>query len=351
MERLKIGIILGGMSSEREVSLNSGRNVYDNLDRDCYDSIPIFMDDRGGLWILPWQLVSQNTTVDISERLESEARRIAYEELPQAIDFAFLALHGKYGDDGCIQGMLELLQIPYTGPGVLASALGMDKEIQQRVLKASGIFVPRSMVVDEGAWKRDPRGIEEMLIREFGTPLVTKPTREGSSYGVTIVRDRNELARGMEAALIWDRTVLVEEYLEGIEFSSIVLEGNDGPYALAVTEINPQSDFYSYNDKYMPGKCRKYTPPKHISSTAVAAIKEEVVKAFKSLGFRSYGRIDGFVLEGAVVVITDPNSSSGMAPSSFFFEQGAEAGMLPSMILSELIEISLKVHREKKGPL
>ena len=351
MDRLKVGVILGGMSSEKEVSLNSGRNVYDNLDRDRYDSIPVFMDDRGELWILPWQLVSQNTTVDISERLELEARRIAYEELPQAIDFAFLALHGKYGDDGCIQGMLELLGIPYTGPGVLASALGMDKGIQQRVLKASGISVPRSTIVDEMSWKRDSRGIEEMLIREFGLPLVTKPTREGSSYGVTIVRDREEVTRGMEAALVWDRTVLVEEYLEGIEFSCIVLEGNDGPHALAVTEINPQSDFYSYNDKYMPGKCRKFTPPKHISSTAVSAIREDVVKAFKSLGFRSYGRIDGFVLEGGEVVITDPNSSSGMAPSSFFFEQAAEAGMLPSMILSELIEISLRIHREKRGPL
>jgi D-alanine-D-alanine ligase len=309
------------------------------------------MDSRGGLWILPWQLVSQNTTVDIAERLESEAQRIAYEELPEAVDFAFLALHGKYGDDGCIQGLLELLKIPYTGPGVLASALGMDKGMQQKVLESSGIRVPRSMTVDEHTWKGDRGGTEDMLLREFGIPLVTKPTREGSSFGVTIVRNREELGRGIDAALVWDRAVLVEEYLEGVEFSSIVLEGAGGPYPLAVTEIHPQSDFYSYDDKYMPGKCRKFTPPKNIPPEAVDIIKSEVVKAFKSLGFRSYGRIDGFVLVDGGVIITDPNSSSGMAPSSFFFEQAAEAGMTPSMILTELIDTSLRVHERKRGPL
>ena len=106
MKPLRVGIILGGMSSEREVSLNSGRNVYDNLDRELYTGIPIFMDAGGRLWIIPWQLVSQNTTMDISDHLEDTARRISYENLKTEIDFAFISLHGKYGDDGCIQGLL-----------------------------------------------------------------------------------------------------------------------------------------------------------------------------------------------------------------------------------------------------
>ena len=136
MNKLRIGVILGGMSSEREVSLNSGRNVHDNLDREAYAPVPIFMDAEGRLWVIPWQLVSQNTTKDITERLENEAQRVSYEGLKNEIDFAFLSLHGKFGEDGCIQGLLELLAIPYTGPGVLASALGMDKHIQQRILQA-----------------------------------------------------------------------------------------------------------------------------------------------------------------------------------------------------------------------
>ncbi|MBN2397254.1 MAG: D-alanine--D-alanine ligase [Deltaproteobacteria bacterium] len=351
MNTVRVGIILGGMSSEKEVSLNSGRNVYDNLDRERYEPVPIFMDGEGRLWIIPWQLVSQNTTADIADHLAKEARRIPYEELRDEIDFAFISLHGKYGDDGCIQGLLEILGIPYTGPGVLASALGMDKDVQQKILKAAGIDVPESMTVGEEEWLRDREAAVKRITDTFAVPFVVKPIREGSSMGVTIVRDPKMLEEAMAAAFAWDRTAMIEEYLEGTEFSCIVLEREDGPGILGVTEIHPQSDFYSYDDKYMPGRCSKFTPPRNIPADVVDRIRERVVDAFRTLGFRSYGRIDGFVLAGGRVLITDPNSSSGMAPSSFFFEQAAEAGMLPPMILSELIDISLRVHGEKRGPL
>ncbi|MBW2543998.1 MAG: D-alanine--D-alanine ligase [Deltaproteobacteria bacterium] len=351
MKLLRVGIILGGMSSEKEVSLNSGRNVYDNLDGEKYEGIPIFMDSEGRLWIIPWQLVSQNTTTDISEHLEKDARRISYEQLKDEIDFAFISLHGKYGDDGCIQGLLEILGIPYTGPGVLASALGMDKSAQQKILKAAGINVPESVVFSEDEWSRDKERVRKKIAKAFDIPFVVKPVREGSSMGVTIVRNEEMLEGAMAGAFKWDRDALVEEYLEGTEFSCIVLEGEDGPGILGVTEIHPHSDFYSYDDKYMPGRCSKFTPPKNIPADAVDRIKTDVIKAFETLGFRSYGRIDGFVLEDGRVLITDPNSSSGMAPSSFFFEQAAEAGMLPFMIISELIEASVRVHEEKRGPL
>ncbi len=351
MEKLRVGIIFGGMSSEKEVSLNSGRNVYDNMDREHFDPVPIFMEPDGRLWVLPWQLISQNTTTDISERLEAEAESIAYEDLGKRIDFAFIALHGKYGDDGCIQGFLELMNIPYTGPGILASAIGMDKDIQQKILRAEGLGVPRSTVVEETRWRRDPDGLRTWLIGEFGFPLVTKPVREGSSIGVTVVRKAEDLDGGMAAALQWDRMVLVEEFLDGTEFSSIVLEDEGEPRPLSLTEIHPQSEFYTYDDKYMPGRCRKFTPPKTIPKDVAEKIKVDVVRAYKALGFRCYGRIDGFVLKDGRVLITDPNSSSGMAPSSFFFEQAAEQGMLPSMIVSKLIEIGMRIHREKKGPL
>lgn len=351
MKRLRVGVILGGMSSEREVSLNSGRNVHDNLDREAYDPKAVFMDDRGRLWHIPWQLISQNTTTDISERLEQEARRIPYEALKEEIDFAFISLHGKYGEDGCLQGLLELLRIPYTGPGVLASALGMDKHIQQMILRAGGIGVPESILVRGEMWRGDPNGTITTLRERFGFPMFTKPPREGSSIGVTLVRDEASLARGIEEALRWDRSVLVEEFLNGTEFSSIILEEDGRPQALEVTEITPQSDYFTYDDKYMPGRCRKFTPPKNIPRNAVEAIKKEAVRAFQALGFRSYGRIDGFYLTDGRILITDPNSASGMAPSSFFFEQAACQGMLPSMIIGRLIENAMIIHREKNGPL
>jgi len=352
MDKLRVGIIFGGMSSEKEVSLNSGRNVYDNLDREMYEPVPVFMDSGGKLWILPWQLISQNTTTDIMERLTEEAERLPYEGLRDKVDFAFISLHGKYGDDGCIQGVLELLGIPYTGPGVLASAIGMDKHLQQEVLGAAGIGVPRSRLIREKEWAKGREAVEKELEETFSYPFVTKPVREGSSVGVRIVRDRKDLEQGVSEALQWDTALLVEEFLDGIEFSSIVLEEEDGkPVPLGLTEIYPQSEFYTYDDKYMPGRCRKFTPPRSIPREAAEMIKTEVVRAYRALGFRCYGRIDGFYLRDGRILITDPNSSSGMAPSSFFFEQAAEAGMLPSMIVSRLIEISLRIHRGKKGPL
>ncbi len=346
-----MGVIFGGLSSEKEVSLNSGRNVFDNLDQEMYEGVPVFMDGTGALWIIPWQLISQNTTTDISEHLAGEARRISYETLRNEIDFAFIALHGKYGDDGCIQGFLELQKIPYTGPGVLASALGMDKHVQQKILRAAGIGVPESIMVTGDRWQEDSEGATRELRGHFHYPFFMKPIREGSSMGVSLVRDEDSLVRGMEAALAWDNAVLVEEFLDGTEFSCIVIEEDGNIMPLEVTEIHPQSDYYTYDDKYMPGRCRKFTPPKNIDRESVQKIRTEAVRAFQALGFRSYGRIDGFLLKDGRVLVTDPNSSSGMAPSSFFFEQAACAGMLPSVIISLLIENALKIHKGKKGPL
>jgi D-alanine-D-alanine ligase len=339
------------MSSEREVSLNSGRNVYDNLDRDTYEPVPIFMDATGRLWVIPWQLISQNTTKDIAERLEKEARRISYEGLKNEIDFAFISLHGKFGEDGCLQGLMELLGIPYTGAGVLASALGMDKHIQQKILQAEGLGVPRSILVPEQEWLENPQKITEEVTDVIGFPCFAKPPREGSSIGVTLVRNEATLAAGITEAMKWDRAVLVEEFLDGKEFSTIILEEAGEYQALEVTEIYPQSEYFTYDDKYMPGRCRKFTPPRNISAEDVEKIKQEAIRAFRALGFRSYGRIDGFYMKNGRILITDPNSSSGMAPSSFFFEQAASAGMLPSMIISRLIENAIIIHREKKGPL
>ena len=351
MEKLRIGIIMGGMSSEREVSLNSGRNVHDNLDPELYEAIPVFMDGEGRLWVIPWQLVSQNTTLDIFDHLEGEARRIAYEDLKKEIDFAFISLHGKYGDDGCIQGLLELLNLPYTGPGVLASALGMDKHIQQKILMSEGIDVPRSMVITARDWEERRDSVRKEVLERFSFPVFTKPTREGSSVGVTRVEDPAGLAAGIAAALQWDNTALVEEFLDGVEFSAIVLEEDEEARVLELTEIYPQSAYYTYDDKYMPGRCRKFTPPKNIPRETADRIKRSVLRAYHALGFRSYGRIDGFWLKDGRILITDPNSSSGMAPSSFFFEQAASAGFLPGMILSALIQNALAIHRDKKGPL
>jgi D-alanine-D-alanine ligase len=227
----------------------------------------------------------------------------------------------------------------------------MDKYLQQKILQAEGIDVPRSMVIRAWAWQENPEAIKQEILDQFSFPCFTKPTREGSSVGVTRVNDPDSLEQGLTEALKWDNAVLVEEYLDGIEFSAIVLEEDGQAKALELTEIYPQSAYYTYDDKYMPGRCRKFTPPKNIPGDKADQIKQYVLRAYRALGFRSYGRIDGFYLKDGRILITDPNSSSGMAPSSFFFEQAASAGLLPAMIISTLIQNALIIHQEKHGPL
>lgn len=347
--RLRVGVFLGGMSSEREASLASGRQVANHLDRQKYAVIAIFVDEKGRFWELPPKLLVQNTTVDIFSRLEKEARRIPYESLKDEIDFAFIALHGKYGDDGTIQGLLELLGIPYTGSGVLASALCMDKPTAYLLLKAEGMEVAREIVVQDHEWQKDPAAVKERIQREIGLPCVIKPTREGSSIGVSVVKSPEEIDAALEQAFQWDNSALAEEKIAGMEFSCIVL-GNEELTPMPPTETVATHEYLTYDDKYMPGRSQKITPAR-VSPETLRKIQEEVMKAYRVLGFASYGRIDGFLVDGQRVLITDPNTSSGMAPSSFMFHQAAEIGLTPGQLFDRIIEPALEAHRSKKGAL
>ncbi len=346
---MRVGVILGGMSSEREASLASGRQVCMHLDPQKYAAMPLFMDLQGRLWHIPQKLLIQNTTADIIARLEREAARICLEELCSLIDFAFIALHGKYGDDGCIQGVLELLGIPYTGSGVLASAVCMDKYVAHRVLKQAGVEVAREVLVQDLEWEEDSDAVRKRILERVGLPCVIKPDREGSSIGVSVVNEDSQIDEALQEAFSWDNLALVEEYLSGLEFSCIVL-GNDELLPMVPTETATDNEYLTYEDKYMPGQSQKITPAR-VGEEVLAKIQQEVVKAYRALGMKNYGRIDGFLLDGDRVLITDPNSSSGMAPSSFLFHQAADIGLNPTMLFDRMIELALEAHTAKKGPL
>ena len=346
---IRVGVIFGGRSSEREASLASGRQVYYNLDRSKYQGIPIFMDLQGRLWELPEKLVIQNTTSDIAARVEEEARRIYYEDLKELVDVVFIALHGKYGDDGCIQGLLELLDIPYTGSGVLPCAVSMDKPVAHQLLAAAGLEVARETVVPEREWKADPEGVTRRVQEEIGLPCVVKPTREGSSIGVSVVQRIEELPEALARAFEWDNAALIEEYLDGMEFSVIIL-GNEEPQAFVPTETVTRNPYLTYDDKYMPGRSQKITPAR-VDPETLERLRQEALRAHRALGFTGYSRIDGFLLKDGRILLTDPNSTSGMAPSSFMFHQAAEAGLSPMMLVDRIIQLALEAHAKKKGPL
>lgn len=347
-QRLRVGVIVGGRSSEKEISLDSGRNIFYNLDPSKYEGVPIFMDSKGRLWEITLPLLVQNTTADIEARLEHDARRIPYETLKNHVDFVYIGLHGKWGEDGCLQGLLELLDLPYTGAGVLGSALGMHKAVQRRILRQAGIDVPQHRVISRPEWESDPESVQALVAEEFGYPCVVKPTREGCSIGLSVVRAPEQLGPAIENALEWDNEVLVEELLRGMEITVAVI-GNDEPRAFPPTETPPKGDFLTIEEKFLPGEGENITPAR-LPKEKLEEIQRTVERAYKLLHLKAYTRFDGFVV-GDRFVITEPNTLPGATPSSTIFQGPAEAGMTPMEVIDRVIQLSLEAHRNKKGPL
>lgn len=347
-KKLKIGVFLGGPSSEKEISLESGRNVYNNLDRKKYTVTPLFMDEKNRFWVIEEPLVWMNTTADIVSALKKEGRRVFYEDLKKLIDFAFLALHGKFVEDGCLQGLLEILGIPYNGSGILGSALKMDKFFQRRLLQEKGVNVPRHIGVTFKDWKKEKMKVVERTVEEFDYPFIVKPSREGCSLAITKVHTKQEIEDAFNKAFVWDTLILVEEFLAGVEVTTTVL-GNDKPFALLSTETPHKGDFLTVEEKFLPGDAEMITPPR-LPKEVVKKIQRDSVKAYQALELKVYARIDGIWVNNKLVVL-EPNTLPGLTPSTCVFHQAAEAGMSPPQFLDKIIEFSLEAHREKIGPL
>lgn len=347
-DRLRVGVVLGGKSSEREISLESGRTIYYSLDPAKYAGIPIYMDSQARLWEIKLPLLVQNTTADIEARLARDAQRLAYEDLKEHVDFIYIGLHGKWGEDGCFQGLLELLDIPYSGSGVLGSALGSHKAVQRAILRQHAIDVPHFVEVSQQQWTTNPAEVGKLVGEEFGYPCVVKPTREGCSTGIGVVREPAQLAAAMAAALQWDTTVLIEELLDGMEVTVAVL-GNEEPIVYPPTETPPHGDFLTIEEKFLPGEGKNITPAR-LPAAMMSHISQTVLHAYSALRLKAFTRFDGFVV-GERFVITEPNTLPGSTPSSTIFQGPAEAGLSPMAVIDQVIQYSLAAHAQKKGPL
>lgn len=348
MKKLRVGVLMGGKSVEREVSFNSGRTICDHLDTTYYDIVPVFQRASGILYLLPWSFLHRGKIADFEDRLDAEAQKISWDDLKKYIDFMYIATHGRYAEDGTLQGMLETLGIPYLGSKVSAAALSMDKDFQKKILAAHGIDVPRSVTIP-GSDASDSSVIERLMkAHALNLPVIVKPVYEGSSLGVTVVRKHEELlsACTAAAAVYADKkqAVIIEEYITGTEFTAVVITDNatGSRKVLPLTEIviEPGTDLYTYEQKYMPGRASKYTPAR-ISPEDALRIKEICIKAMHVLGITNLMRIDGFLTPDKRIVIFDPNILSGMAPSSFLFRQAAEINMSHTQLINHLIETEL----------
>ena len=300
-------MLLGGPSSEREVSLKTGRAVASALRRQGLDVVEI----------------------DVGEDLSRLVDQLK-EVRPHVV---FIALHGTFGEDGVIQGVLEYLGLPYTGSGVLASALAMDKVASKRLFSYHGIPVPRYTIFRKEGWTLPG----ETPLEELSYPLVVKPVAEGSTIGVSIVKEEEELDGALKEAYKYGDTVLVEEFVEGREITVGIL----GEEPLPVIEIIPETGFYDYRAKYTPGLTRYEVPAKLPRETAIM-VQDMALLAHRALGCRDVSRVDFRLAEDGTPYILEVNAIPGMTETSLLPKAAAAAGISFEELVLRILESALK---------
>jgi D-alanine-D-alanine ligase len=330
-ERVRVAVLAGGRSSEHEISVASARSVVAALDPARYETVVVEIDKRGR-----WELGSEHGALPAAsvETLPVVAGSPPAETLGQ-VDVAFPVLHGPFGEDGTVQGLLELAGIPYVGAGVAASALCMDKDLFKAVLRDRGIPVARNVTLRDG----DP------VAHPFPYPVFVKPARLGSSVGISKVRDEGELEDAVALARRHDDKVLVEEGVDGVEVECGVL-GNREPIASVVGEIVAHADWYDYSSKYDEGGMDLVVPAR-IPPEADAHVRELAVKSFVATECEGMARIDFFVRPDGEVIVNEINTIPGFTSTSVYAKLFEAAGVSYAELLDRLVELALERHERR----
>jgi D-alanine-D-alanine ligase len=340
--RLRVAVLSGGRSSEHDVSLASGRSVIQSLDPERYEvrEIGIGRDGR-------WELGAGSRQALEGGRggaPESGPPIPTGDQAPEPlgnVDVVFPVLHGPFGEDGTVQGLLELAGVAYVGAGVTASALAMDKDLFKAVMRDKGIPVPQSIA----ALKRHAGRVEN----PFGYPVVVKPARLGSSVGISIVREQDELRAAVDLAFEHDEKILLEEFVRGVEVECGVL-GNEQPAASLVGEIvTLSSDWYDYSAKYDEGGMELVVPAR-ISEEATRRVQELAVASFVAADCEGMARVDFFVLEDGEVLVNELNTIPGFTATSVYAKLFAASGIAYPELLDRLIELALE-RRDRRANL
>jgi D-alanine-D-alanine ligase len=315
--KLRVGLVYGGQSSEHEVSLRTAKEIQKHLDKSKYKVVPIKI-SRAGKW----------------------PARLNLSSLPRQIDLAFLALHGTFGEDGTIQGMLEMLNIPYTCSKILASALAMDKARTQDLVERFGIPTPRSVFITEQQWARE-KGQIRLNISRLPDKVVIKPNASGSSVGVHII-NKSQVARLLAKVLRENPEVLVQQYIPGREITAPVL-GNDEAVALPLIEIVPRlkQSFYSYEAKYAAGGS-DHLIPAPIAPALTKRIKTLALQVHRLLGCRGVTRSDFILTPRNQIYFLEINTIPGMTQTSLLPQSAANAGIAFAELLDTIISLALE---------
>ncbi len=366
MSKLRVAILFGGKSGEHEVSVVSALSVYKALDKNKYD-VTLVGIDKDGRWLLPEQTKllaqSENPRLIKLNEIKNTVSMLPFEttktivsvdsnsSMPSEMKFDVVVpiLHGTYGEDGTIQGLLELAQIPYVGSGVLGSSVGMDKDMAKRVLRDAGIPVVPFQTIRKSEFKKDSKKIVDRAIKEFGFPFFAKPANLGSSVGVHKVKNEKEAYLKIEDAFLYDTKILIEQAIDARELEVSVL-GNDHPKASIVGEIVPQHEFYSYEAKYIDenGATLKI-PAEPLTATQSDQIREMAVKAFSAIECQGLARVDFFLdRKSGKIYINELNTIPGFTSISMYPKLWAATGLKYADLLDELIKLAMERHKDRK---
>ena len=348
--RLRLGVIFGGQSREHEVSVVSAQHVIAAA-ADRFDVTPIGV-SKGGGWLTPQETRRQLDRPDEQYRkaMELEGAQGLLSRLDalaslREIDVAFPLIHGTFGEDGTLQGLLELAGVPYVGAGVAASAIGMDKALMKRLLRQAGLDVVDHMAVRSPQYRIEAEKIASAVETTLGYPVFVKPANGGSSVGVSKVRSREDLGNAMCLAFHYDRKALIERAVEAREIECAVL-GNDDPQPSPLGEIRYTREFYDYEAKYLDPSTQLIVPAELPEETA-RRIQDLAVRGYRALDCAGMGRMDFFLTGDGRVYIDEVNTVPGFTPGSMYPRLWEHAGLRYDDLIAKLVALALERHKER----
>jgi D-alanine-D-alanine ligase len=354
--KLRVAILFGGQSAEHEISLISARNIVQAMDKKKYAIVPIAIDKRGR-WFYDQRgrLLHDSETAAVPLQRGDNALalspgfattslvRLSPRPALQKVDVVFPVLHGPFGEDGTVQGLLKLANVPFVGAGVLGSAVGMDKDVTKRLLREAKVPVARFLVFEKGA-KLDWNKVR----REVGSPLFVKPANLGSSVGISKVKNQSELRRAVDEAFRFDHKILVEEYIRGREIECSVL-GNDKPLASLPGEIVTRHEFYSYDAKYIDDNGARLIVPANLPKTVSRQIQDLALRSFKVLCCEGMARVDFFLRGEDEIFVNEINTIPGFTQISMYPKMWEASGVSYSDLIDRLIQLALaRFARDKR---
>jgi len=342
----RIALLFGGRSAEHDVSLVSAGAIFRNLNRRRYKVLSLYITKAGRWKVVPSPLVSRRD-LERGRGLDFLPWTKKGRGAGLRADIYFPVLHGPFGEDGTIQGLLEMAGVPYIGAGVLGSALGMDKAATKILLESAGLPVVPFRVILEPDWRRDRAGLLRLVRKEFRLPFFVKPANLGSSVGITKVKKDRDAAAALETAFRYDRKALVEKGIAGRELECSVL-GNDEPEASLPGEVIPHREFYDYNDKYVDNKTG-FVIPARLSASLVARVRRLAVAAFRTLDLAGMARVDFFLERtSGRLYVNEVNTIPGFTEISMYPKLWAASGLPFPALLDCLIALGFERHRARR---